>query len=68
MDEPQTNPVPLTGLLDALAREFAKGFGGRNLRHMRAFYQALPIHDALRHELSWYPSLASCAIKPARSL
>ncbi|AGX88300.1 PDDEXK nuclease domain-containing protein [Candidatus Symbiobacter mobilis] len=108
MDEPQINPVPLTGLLDALrglirqgrhqalravdmvqvqtcwdigrhivefeqggearaaygkkllprlsdalAREFGKGFDERNLRHMRAFYQAFPIWDAVRTELSW---------------
>lgn len=68
MDEPQINSVPLMGLLDALAREFAKGFDGRNLRHMWAFYQAFPIWDAVRSELSWYPSLASCAIKQVRSL
>ena len=67
MDEPQINPVPLTGLLDALALEFAKGFDGRKW-HMRAFYQAFPIWDAVRSELSWFPSLASWAIKQVRSL
>lgn len=45
------------GLLDALARdlttEFGKGFDVSNLRYMRLFYQAFPIRDALRHELSW---------------
>jgi predicted nuclease of restriction endonuclease-like (RecB) superfamily len=44
-------------LLDALARnltaEFGKGFDVSNLRYMRLFYQAFPIRDALRHELSW---------------
>lgn len=45
------------GLLPALASEltqdFGKGFDASNLRYMRLFYQAFPIRDALRHELSW---------------
>ncbi len=44
-------------LLPTLARElsakFGKGFDASNLRYMRLFYQAFPIRDALRHELSW---------------
>ncbi|MBL8397637.1 MAG: DUF1016 family protein [Candidatus Accumulibacter sp.] len=37
----------------ALAAEFGRGFDASNLRHMRGFYLAFPIRDALRHELSW---------------
>jgi len=33
--------------------EFGKGFDVSNLRYMRLFYNAFPIRDALRHELSW---------------
>lgn len=36
-----------------LTAEFGKGFDASNLRYMRMFYQAFPIRDALRHELSW---------------
>ncbi len=36
-----------------LTQEFGKGFDASNLRYMRLFYQAFPICDALRHELSW---------------
>jgi predicted nuclease of restriction endonuclease-like (RecB) superfamily len=36
-----------------LTGEFGKGFDESNLRNMRLFYQAFPIRDALRHELSW---------------
>lgn len=36
-----------------LTGQFGKGFDERNLRYMRLFYQAFPIRDALRHELSW---------------
>lgn len=43
----------LPRLSDALTREFGRGFDERNLRHMRAFYQAFPIWDAVRTELSW---------------
>ena len=45
------------GLLQTIARdlskEFGRGFDTSNLRYMRLFYQAFPIRDALRHELSW---------------
>lgn len=36
-----------------LTLEFGKCFDESNLRNMRSFYQAFPICDALRHELSW---------------
>src|SRR5262245_47547428 len=36
-----------------LTAEFGKGFDRSNLWHMRAFYVAYPILDALRRELSW---------------
>lgn len=36
-----------------LTAELGKGFDESNLRNMRAFYQAFPICDTLRHELSW---------------
>lgn len=43
----------LPELAMALTAEFGKGFDERNLRHMRGFYQAFPIWDAVRTELSW---------------
>ena len=43
----------LSQLGQTLAEEFGRGFDATNLRHMRGFYQAFPIRDALRHELSW---------------
>ena len=43
----------LTRLSEALTQDFGKGFDASNLRYMRLFYQAFPICDALRHELSW---------------
>lgn len=43
----------LPTLAEALTAEFGKGFDASNLRYMRLFYQAFPIRDALRHELSW---------------
>src|SRR5262245_19985815 len=36
-----------------LTAEFGKGFDRSNLWHMRSFYVAYPILDALRRELSW---------------
>ncbi len=36
-----------------LTHEFGKGFDTTNLRHMRGFYLAFPIRDAVRRELSW---------------
>ena len=43
----------LPRLAEALTSEFGKGFDASNLRYMRLFFQAFPIRDALRHELSW---------------
>jgi len=43
----------LSDLAEKLTFEFGKGFDASNLRYMRLFYQAFPIRDALRHELSW---------------
>jgi hypothetical protein len=43
----------LSTLAERLTAEFGKGFDASNLRYMRLFYQAFPIRDALRHELSW---------------
>jgi predicted nuclease of restriction endonuclease-like (RecB) superfamily len=43
----------LPQLGQTLSAEFGRGFDATNLRHMRAFYQAFPIRDALRRELSW---------------
>lgn len=43
----------LANLANGLTAEFGKGFDERNLRHMRAFYHAFPIWNALRSELSW---------------
>lgn len=43
----------LKNLSQMLNLEFGKGFDESNLRNMRTFYQAFPIRDALRHELSW---------------
>ena len=40
-------------LAKSLSAEFGKGFDPTNLRHMRGFYLAFPIRDALRRELSW---------------
>ena len=42
----------LVELACGLQTEFGKGFDERNLQHMRAFYQAFPIWNALRSELS----------------
>ncbi|AWY42291.1 DUF1016 family protein [Pseudomonas putida] len=43
----------LAKLAKTLTADFGKGFDASNLRYMRLFYQAFPICDALRHELSW---------------
>jgi predicted nuclease of restriction endonuclease-like (RecB) superfamily len=43
----------LKNLATQLTLEFGKGFDERNLNNMRAFYQAFPIWNALRTELSW---------------
>lgn len=43
----------LEQLSEKLTAEFGKGFDTSNLRYMRLFYNAFPICDTLRHELSW---------------
>ena len=43
----------LASLAKVLTAEFGKGFDETNLRKMRLFYQAFPIRDSLRLELSW---------------
>ncbi len=43
----------LGSLASSLTAEFGRGFDESNLRNMRLFYQAFPIRDAVRHELSW---------------
>jgi predicted nuclease of restriction endonuclease-like (RecB) superfamily len=40
-------------LADELTFEFGKGFDARNLRNMRAFYQAFPIWNTVCTKLSW---------------
>lgn len=56
-------------LADTLTAEFGRGFDASNLRYMRLFYQAFPICDALRHELSWthYRALLRIETEPART-
>ncbi|RRV25814.1 DUF1016 domain-containing protein [Pseudomonas sp. o96-267] len=58
----------LPALATGLTAEFGKGFDASNLRYMRQFYQAFPIRDALRHELSWthYRSLLKVDSDSAR--
>ncbi|MDD4913429.1 MAG: PDDEXK nuclease domain-containing protein [Methylococcales bacterium] len=43
----------LSTLAQGLTHEFGKGFDATNLRHMRGFYIAFPICDAVRRELNW---------------
>ena len=43
----------LQRLSEELTQEFGRGFDVRNLRNMRAVYQAFPNRNALRTELSW---------------
>jgi predicted nuclease of restriction endonuclease-like (RecB) superfamily len=43
----------LNTLAQQLTERFGKGFDGRNLRNMRAFYLAYPIWNAVRTELNW---------------
>ncbi len=43
----------LKTLSDCLVVEFGKKFSERNLRLMRQFYEAFPIVNALRSQLSW---------------
>ena len=58
----------LPRLAERLTTEFGPGFDASNLRHMRLFYRAFPIRDALRHELSWthYRALARVEREAAR--
>ncbi|NYH08632.1 putative nuclease of restriction endonuclease-like (RecB) superfamily [Pseudomonas moraviensis] len=58
----------LATLAKELTADFGKGFDSSNLRYMRLFYQAFPIRDALRHELSWthYRKLLGIESEPAR--
>jgi len=62
-----TRLVPI--LAESLTREFGRGFDATNLRHMRVFYHAFPIRDALRPELSWthYRTLLKLESEAARS-
>ena len=43
----------IAGLSDHLREEFGKGYDRSNLFHMRAFFLAYPIVDAVRRQLSW---------------
>lgn len=43
----------LQQLSQQLTERLGKGFDVGNLRNMRQFYLAFPIHDAVRSELSW---------------
>ncbi len=43
----------LKELSERLSAEFGRGFDRSTLQHIRAFYLAYPICDALRPELSW---------------
>jgi predicted nuclease of restriction endonuclease-like (RecB) superfamily len=52
-DRAQYGKQLLPALAATLTAEFGKGFDVTNLRHMRGFYLAFPIRDALRRELSW---------------
>lgn len=52
-DRAQYGKQLLPTLATTLTAEFGKGFDVSNLRHMRGFYLAFPIHDAVRRELSW---------------
>lgn len=62
-----------SGLLKYLAQrlteDFGKGFDESNLRYIRLFYNAFPIRDAVRHELSWthYRLLSKVENEAARS-
>lgn len=56
-------------LAERLTDEFGRGFTLTNLRYMRQFYFAFPIHHALRDELSWthYRLLLKVGKEDARS-
>ena len=59
----------LTAISERLTVDFGRGFDASNLRYMRLFFQAFPICDALRHELSWthYRSLLRVEDTAART-
>ncbi len=59
----------LEELATRLTKEFGKGFDRTNLQHMRVFYIAFPIREALRLELSWthYRIIARKAKAKSRS-
>src|SRR5437879_2127844 len=57
----------LNRLAERLMAEFGKGFDERNLRHMRAFFQAFPIWNALRTELSWTHSRTLLQVENRRA-
>lgn len=40
-------------LAKVLTEQYGKGFDERNLRYMRGFFEAFPIWNAVRSELSW---------------
>lgn len=52
-DRAEYGEALISGLSERLTLDFGKGFDPSNLRYMRSFYQAFPIRDAVRHELSW---------------
>lgn len=52
-DRAQYGSYLIDQLSARLTAEFGKGFVPRNLRYMREFYQAFPIWNAVRAELSW---------------
>ena len=58
----------LKELSKKLTAEYGKGYDESNLRYMRLFYQAFPICDTLRHELTWshYKMLLRVKDKTAR--
>ena len=43
----------LAYLSQKLTTDFGEGFDERNLRYMRSFYNAFPIRNAVRSELTW---------------
>jgi len=59
----------LKTLATQLTLEFGKGFDERNLNNMRAFFNAFPIWNALRTELSWthYRLLCRLDTEPKRN-
>ena len=52
----------LKQLSEQLTKEFGTGFNERNLRYFRGFYQAFPIRNALRSELSWTQYRILCKV------